>query len=385
MATVKRIVLMLGLAGKYDRGVARGVASYARPGRPWMFEFMRPDVASIAAIKQWRPDGIIASLLTQPLADAIASLRRPTVNVADPVTVRGVPHVNSDHYAIGAAAADHLLDRGFRQFAFVGWPGHAYSDQRERGFLETVDARGHQCQLSRQGVLLARGASVRRQSTSSALRKWLQSLPKPIGVMACNDYFGWRTAQACHLAGLRIPEDVALIGADNDEVWCSLAYPPLSSVVTSAEQIGARAAALLDRLLKKRPPRAKSILLPPAGIVTRASSDVLAIDDRDLVVALRFIRENASRPIDVDDVVAATTLTRRSLERRCRSALGRSPAEEIRRARLERACSLLVETDLPMPAIARQSGFPDGNRLYAVFTREMGMTPSAYRKNHRRR
>lgn len=189
--------------------------------------------------------------------------------------------------------------------------------------------------------------------------------------------------EACRQVGLRIPEDAALLGAEDDDLYCELARPALSSVRVPAEQIGREAAALLDRLLDgARPPR-QPILLPPQGVVARRSSEVLAIDDPDVVAAARFIRGHGHLPLFVADVLREVPVERRSLERRFRKALGRGIWEEIRRVHVERAKRLLAETDQSIKAIAKQSGFTDFRHMAVVFRKELGLSPTAYRSRVR--
>jgi LacI family transcriptional regulator len=390
MEKTRHIGLILGLAGAYDRGLSRGVAQFVRDeGLRWTFEFVSPNARGIDSLRSRKPDGMIASLIDQKVnswdesgyanARNVAALGRPTVNVADALRSWKLPRVGCDDRAVGRLVADHFLERAFRHFAFVGDPGRHYSDEREVGFTERLKEAGLTCLQSPPEPGLAVGNHGRLHNSSRRFRRWLETLPRPVGLMACNDEIAWRVAQMCHSSGVSIPDHLALIGVDNDEVWCNLSYPPLSSVLTSSERIGYRAAEILACMLRGQKVSTEPSLLAPTGIATRASSDVLAIDDAEVAAAIRFIRENTSRPLGVADVVDALPLARRSLERRFVAVLGRSPAAEIRRMHVERAKTLLATSDLSMTAIAARSGFPDANRLYAVFTREVGVPPTTYR------
>jgi LacI family transcriptional regulator len=212
-----------------------------------------------------------------------------------------------------------------------------------------------------------------------AVQRWVQRLPKPVGIFASTDIWGVQLAEVCRQTGLRVPEDVALVGVDNDDLLCEVARPSLSSIALPTERIGFEAAALLDRILARERPSLRPRLLPPIGVVARQSSDVLALDDPEVAAAVRFIREHSHTSIGVKDVLRAVTISRRSLERRFQAALDRTVWEEIRRAHLERAKSLLAGTAMPMWAVAEQAGFSDPRQLSVVFRQETGLTPTAYR------
>jgi LacI family transcriptional regulator len=258
------------------------------------------------------------------------------------------------------------------------------SQEREAAFCDAVreagcePARCYNTHRNRAFDLLAQ-----RWYVDSNVPRWIAALPTPVGIFAAVDYFGVALTQVCREIGLRIPEDVAVLGVDNDDVYCRLARPPLSSVIPSAQRVGYEAGALLDQLLNGHKPPREPVLVEPLGIQTRRSTEVLATDDEDVVAAARFIRESAHQPIKVADVLRVVPVSRRALERRFRRALGRGLAEEISRVRLERGRRLLAETDLSMSRVAEHSGFTDASHLTSVFHRELGITPSEYRRQTR--
>ena len=214
--------------------------------------------------------------------------------------------------------------------------------------------------------------------------RWIATLPKPVGIMACYDSRGQQVLDACRSAGLAVPDEVAVIGVDNDELLCELASPPLSSVVPNAHRAGYVAAARLDRLMagKKVTPMAE--LIPPLGVANRHSTDAFALDDRAIVRAVRMIREHACEGINVSDVLKTVPLSRRVLEQRFQKLLGRTPREEILQVRLARVKQLLGETELALYQIAERTGFEHVEYLSVVFKRETGVTPSAWRADARR-
>jgi LacI family transcriptional regulator len=212
------------------------------------------------------------------------------------------------------------------------------------------------------------------------LTLWLKSLPKPVGIMACNDIRGQQVMNACRRCDLTVPEELAVIGVDNDEIFCELSDPPLSSVALDTLRIGYEAAALLERMMAGEKAPERPILIPPLGVVARRSTDVLVMDDRQLAIGARFLREHAFDSITVNDAARAAGMSRRVFERRFSSQIGRAPKAEVLRIRLERAKSLLANTDWPLTKIAERTGFKHGGYLHAVFGDKMGMTPGQFRK-----
>jgi LacI family transcriptional regulator len=378
-----RIGLVISHALAYSRGALRGVRQFARARPDWILLPVAPEPRAVRTLARLDVVGLVVHAYTPALAAAVLALGRPLVNVSAVLPDPWAPRVGPDAAAAGRLAAEHLLDRGLRHFAVVGHPNRGYAVRREAGFRAAVAARGHaaHCHYERTAVPFHPMGYL--WALDPAVRRWVRGLPKPVGIFTSNDIWGVQLAEVCRQLGLRVPEDVALVGVDNDDLLCELARPPLSSVALPAERIGHTAAALLERLLRGgRPPRAP-LLLPPVGVVARQSSDVLALGDREVAAAVRFIRERSYAPLGMEDVLRAVTVSRRSLERRFRAALGRSVWEEVRRAHLERAKGLLAGTELPMKAVADQAGFSDPRQLSVVFRQETGLTPTAFRRRVR--
>jgi LacI family transcriptional regulator len=281
-------------------------------------------------------------------------------------------------------AVEHLAERGFRRFAYCGYAGANYSERRLKYFPGFVAETGGSAVVYQSPPPnQAAGLSVREQHAvlfELELLGWLQQLPRPIGIMACNDTRGQQVLNACRELGIAVPEEIAVIGVDNDELLCDLSSPPLSSVAPDTERIGYQAAELLDRMMDGGPSPGPKTFIEPRGVVTRQSTDVLAIDDAEVALAVRFIREHACEGIDVNDVVARVDLSRRSLERRFRKHLDRSPNEEIVRVQVQRVRELLTGTDLPLGTIARMAGFTHAEYMSAVFRKYVGQLPRLYRK-----
>jgi LacI family transcriptional regulator len=329
-----------------------------------------------------RPDGLIVAANTKALHKALSTWRRPVVNVSA-VFSRRYPSVGVDDDAVGRMAAEHFLERGLRQFGFVGPPRQLFAEARKEAYRCTLNDAGYALHSYESRASRSFDPHGHRWELEPAIESWLRALPKPAGIFAPNDLWGVQVVLACRSAGLRVPDDVAVLGVDDDDLYCELTRPRLSSIQIPAERIGSEAVALLEHMLSGRKPPREPVLLRPIGVNTRRSSEVLAIDDEHVAAAVRFIRQHAGEPLHVIDVLKHVPLSRRTLERRCRTALGWGLAEEIRRTHFARACRLLATTDLSTQAVAIEAGFSDYRHMVVSFRRQLGMTPTAYRRQMR--
>ena len=383
--TPVRIGLVFGYGLSYYRDIVRGVRAFAEARPHWSFTPIATEPDALEGLRPLDLDGLIAHVFTHELAGALLRLGKPAVNVSGVLPDLAMPRVMADHEQVGRLAAGHFLDRGLRHLGFFGYTGHAFSTGREAGFRHEAGRAGLRVSSYLSGDPL-HPEPTGLWRWDDGLQRWLVGLPRPVGVLASHDIQGVQLSEACRRAGLRVPDDVALLGVDDDDFFCEVARPPLSSVALPGERIGFEAARMLEGLLSgrgRRPPR--TLLLPSPGVVTRRSSDVLAIEDEDVAAAVRFIRAQALGPIGVPDVLGAAAASRRSLERRFRSALGRGLGEEIRRVRMEKARALLSGTEMPIAQVASNSGFSEAKRLSTVFRRETGLTPTEYRRRSRAR
>ena len=294
-----------------------------------------------------------------------------------------MPSIHTDDRATAHLAAEHLLERGFRHYGFCGFDGADYSDTRRDAFADRIATAGFRCHVFADPIRPLKASTLEYEEHGlkyeDLVARWLKELPKPIGLMACNDIRGQQVLNACRAVGVMVPDEVAVIGVDNDEVLCELSDPPLSSVAPNTERIGYEAAVLLDRMMSGQKTSREPVFVIPSGIVTRLSTEVLAIEDRHIATAARFIRERACEGIDVSDVLRAVPLSRSTLERRFDKALGRSPKEEILRVRLNRAKQLLTETDFPLAVVAGKVGLEHPEYFSVIFKKKVNMTPAEFR------
>jgi LacI family transcriptional regulator len=383
MAAMVPVALIFDYHLGYARGVLRGIKEYAQSRPEWVLLPLDTERVTRELVAAAHPKGLIASVLTEGLSKLLLEVRQPIVNVASVLPGLPFPRVGVDHRLVGQAAAEHLRQCGLAHFAFVGNAHHLYSTEREAGFRDALAAAGYAVDRYYERRKRSYRQRGRLLVLDERLRRWLLALPKPVGIFAGHDVWALQVVEACRLAGLRVPEDVAVVGVDNDDLLCELARPSLSSVIVPAERVGYEAAALLDRLLAGNTTPAGPVLIPPPGVVSRKSSDVLAIEDPVVAQTVRFLRDSAHLPLRVSDVLRAVPVSRRALERRFQAVLDRGLAAEIRRLHVEKAKQLLAESELPMRTIAERCGFSSQYQFSRAFRHEVGMTPTEYRTDAR--
>ncbi|ATC62962.1 AraC family transcriptional regulator [Nibricoccus aquaticus] len=360
----------------------KGIAQYERSHRPWA-AFL-DDEARAEHDPQWlrskKWHGVISRHTTPALLQSCAELKIPLVDLNDTPLNPGVPKIRPDNTGIGHQGAEHFMERGFRNFGFCGFSTDAWACERRDGFVEALRLGGHGCEVfdvEYPGDLTPFWDA--KQTT--ALAAWLRRLPKPAGIMACVDMRALQVIAAAQTAGLLVPEEISVIGANNDTIRCELAYPPLSSVAPNAFQSGYHAAETLALLMSGGK---KDVVMDrriePLGVVTRQSSDILAIDDKNVAAALSYIREHACHGISVEEVLKHAYASRSQLEKKFRRHLGRSPQAEIRRVQVAKIRQLLFETDFPLKKIAELTGFEHVEYMCVVFKRITGEAPGSYRK-----
>jgi LacI family transcriptional regulator len=380
MPAHSRVALIVEMSGIYGRKILEGITSYQRTHQPWSIFLEERELR--APPPPWllhRPwEGIICRSTNPKLAKAFLEQNIPVVDLNDLYSGLNLPRIRSNMQAIGRLGAEHLLERGFQNYAFCGFRDETWSTERGEGFSEAISAAGKRCMVFESRWLGRHAPSWDKDQNH--LAKWLKSLPKPLGMMACNDVRGQQVLNVCQLIGASVPEEVAVVGVDNEQVLCELCNPPLSSIVPNPKRIGYEAAALLERLMAGENAPPQDMLIEPLGIVARQSTDILSIDDPEVAAAVRFIRERACQGVHVEQVVAHIAVSRSLLERRFRKYLGRSPQEEIRLVQLKRVKQLLEETELSLDSIAQLTGYEHSEYLSVVFKRMTGQTPGNYRR-----
>jgi len=362
----------------------KGIANYERSHQPWA-AFL-DDEARAEVDPRWlhtnKWDGVISRHTTQDLAQTCEKLNLPLVDLNDTPPFPGVPKIRPDNTVMGHFGAEHFMERGYRHYGFCGFTNTGWSCERRDGFVEALRLTGHECHLfdvEYPGDLTPFWDA--KQTT--ALGTWLRHLPKPLAVMACNDLRALQVIGAAQAVDLLVPEEVAVLGSNNDTIRCDLAHPPLSSVALNAFQSGYKAAEFLDQLMAGRKLETYDVRIEPLDVVTRHSTDILAIADKNVAAALSFIRENACRGITVGEVLHHAFASRSALEKKLRRYLGRSPQAEIRRVQVAKIRQLLLETDFPLKKIAELTGFEHVEYMCVVFKRLTGDPPGVHRKKNK--
>lgn len=374
------MALLIETSNAYARGLLDGIIAYQREHELWSIYVGEQGRGAKPPVwfTNWKGDGIIARIETEAIASVVHGTRLPMVDVSAARLLKKIPWVETNDCEIARLAAQHLIGRGFQTLAYCGEPKYNWSKWREKEFLAFAEEAGCECHVFAGKSRCDKGFSWARER--GRLAEWVQNLPKPIGVMACYDFTGQQLLDICRELEIAVPEQMAVIGVDNDVRLCRLCTPPLSSVIPDTHRTGYEAAHLLDQMMRGKKITNKTILISPLGLAERQSSDVYAIDDNDIVTALRFIREFACKGITVADVLKAVPLSRRMLEHRFQKLVRRTPHAEIIRIRMDRACRLLRETNLSLSEITNRSGFANPDYFSVAFKKFMGMNPRSYRK-----
>ncbi|MFU7557880.1 XylR family transcriptional regulator [Stieleria sp. JC731] len=377
----RRVALLVETATTYGRCILEGIAKYQRTRARWSAFLEERELG--ASPPDWllqRPwDGIICRNTTPELAAKIRRKRIPAVDLNDLHSDLKIPRLQSDMKAIGKLGASHLYERGFRNFAFCGFENETWSLQRRQGFADYLQGMGFE--LSDYQSVWRGKSAAKWDLDQERIINWIGQLPKPVGLMACNDIRAQQVLNACQSAGIYVPEQVAVVGVDNDELLCNFCDPPLSSIQPNPQRLGFEAAELLDALMSGEAIDVQQRLIEPLGVIVRQSTDALGIDDDLVVEAIAMIRESACFGITVQDVVAKLGCSRSSIERRFRQSVGHSPQQEIRATQMRRIKELLRDTSLPLSEIARLTGFEHTEYMTVVFKRLTGIPPSVFRED----
>ena len=368
---------------EYGRGIIEGVWQYAQQHGPWLLEMQpgEPD-ESTDMPRGWTGDGMIASVQTRRLAAKLRTLGVPVVNVSGSRR-EGInfPRVTSDAKAVVRMAVAHLREKGLKNIVFCGEPQRPFLDFWTEAFQSVMAEAGMEALIYQESARIGPRAGI--EARQKDRRRWIEALPKPVGII------GWATgicrllAMACTEIGVKVPEEVAILSLETEDLLGRVVHPPLSGVDIPVRQIGYQAAAQLDCLLRGETVTSHEIELQPLGVTTRQSTDLVACADPQVRQVLCFIRDHAHEGIDVRAVLKAVPMARRSLERRFQDLLGRSPADEIRRVKINKVRHLLDSTNMSIPDIAEACGFNYVEHMIPVFKKHHGNTPSRYRANAR--
>jgi len=367
----------------WTRNLLTGIAKYCRLNHPWGIYrlsqfYWRPEHKrnknEINNLKKWKPDGVITREMEY--IDDIMKLGVPVIGSDTPRDLPDIPIITSDFELTGAMAADYFLERGFKNFAFCGYSDVAWSTKRLEGFKKTLSSKGFEVK-----VYMKPMSSLRQlwSGEIERLSKWLKTLPESTGIMTCSDERSLHVLEACKTSSILVPEEISILGVDNDEILCELANPPLSSIAFNTEDLGYLTAKMLDRMMSGRQSVTGNLVAKPTRVITRRSTDIYAIEDSQVALALAYIRENRFTLLSVSDVVKSTSVSRRNLEHRFKKWLKRSILDEIKRVHVDLMAELLIETNYSVSKIALMMGHSSADNICRYFKSKKGMSPARYR------
>ncbi len=385
MKPTKHVAVLIETSIAYGRGLLSGISRFHQEHGIWSIYFKPHDLGTSLPdwLSSWQGDGILARVTNRKTAQALIARDIPFIDLRGGSKDLGIPTFGPDNRQVSAMAFEHLRERGLRHFAFCGEAAgdNVYDDERKCTYQQIVEERGYDCHVfkNRRHPQGANDWEVEQQQ----FIEWLGTLPKPIGIMACHDDRGQKILDACRRGGLLVPDEIAVVGVDNDVYFSSLSIPSLSSVDIDSQSIGYEAASLLDSVMRGKKNFEQDMRFKPAGVVGRQSTDVVACADHEIATAIRFIAEHACHRITVEDLAQHVTLSRTLLNRRFKQVVGRTPKAEIVRVQLEHAKRLLLNTDLPVSVVGDRVGFTETNFI-TVFRRSVGQTPLAFRARYGR-
>ncbi|MDD5065071.1 MAG: DNA-binding transcriptional regulator [Phycisphaerae bacterium] len=385
MLKIPKVILIIERSRSFGRGLLHGIIQYSNLHGHWLYymkpEFYRQDKEkSHKWLTDIDADGVIAHTWDPDFIDSIVNLGLPAVICGLDKPKHKACRLSTDEIDAGRMAAEYFIQRGFRNFAYCGFDDMIWSQQKCDGFKRILAESGFQTSVYQQPGAKHLRKPAKEQSLIAA---WLESLPKPVALMACNDDRGLDILAACKIAECKIPDDVAILGVDNDELICNFSYPQLSSIALSTERAGYEAAKILDKLMRnqKITENEKEVTILPLHVVTRQSTDIMAIEDKDVAEAISFIRRHSREIIQVGDVAQAVGLSRRALEQHFRKVLNHSIHEEIKYTRINQMANMLIGTNLSVSQIAKLLGYPyAANNIARYFKQQKGMSPLDYRK-----
>lgn len=371
-----QVAILVRTSLGWGRQIMKGILAYASEAGPWHI-WVNSNANSFDELpKGWRGDGVIARVASTQLATALNESGLPVVNVADnELEGFSAPCIRTDDRESTRLAAEHFVERGFCNIAFVGPQNNPNPIWFRKAFKEALSKYDLPCE-----VLVVEPDDPDLQGS---LIQWIHSLPKPVGILVWGHGYGRAVVDSCMEAGIPVPHDVAVLSGSYDDLLSHACFPPLSGILSPTEQIGYKAAKMLDAMMQGEEVPHETTYLPPLGIMARLSTDTLAVEDPQLIKVVSYLRAHAFEPITMRDVLKEVPMARRSLERRFHQVFGRSPIDEIRRLRIDRARQLLAETDLPMQEIAEACGYATYNYLTHVFKQTTDLTPRDYRKKFR--
>lgn len=381
-----KIILLSDFSEEYNKNLLRGITRYSKDHGPWTFckmpTYYRETIGIDGILKwakEWEADGIIGQFYNDEEVEKFTQAKIPVIAQDFKERFTDIPNITGAYKETGRLGAEYFLKKGFRNFAFYGFGNIVWSRERAEGFEERIQEAGFDVHYYEHKDSHAIDLWYYKPS---ALSVWLKSLPKPIALMTCDDNQGHHITEAAKHAGIRIPDEVAVLGVDNDEMVCDLSDPPLSSIELDSEKSGYEAARSMEQMIEEKTCCAPDIVVKATQVVTRHSTDIFASKDKYIVSALKYIHGNLDKNLKVDQVLKEVPLSRRSLEKRFIMTTGYPVYEYIYNQRIEKFTQKLLETDMTIFEIALDLGLSDSKNIARQFKQIKGVTPMEYRKKH---
>ena len=379
-----KIILLIDFTEDYGKSLLKGVTKYSKENGPWMFCRMplqyREDLSMdniIQFAKDWKADGIIAQFYNHANIKKLSETKIPVIVEDFKERFDEFPNITGGYFEAGQMGAKYFINKGYKKFAFYGFDNIVWSRERAEGFEDSVIKHGEKVHFFNPKKIESRELWYYKPS---ALSKWLTKLPKPIAIMACDDERAQNITEACKHSKIKIPEEVAVLGVDNDELTCNLSDPPLSSIGLNTEQGGYEAAKLMRQLIENKDQDHYDIIVRPTTIITRQSTDICATSDQQIAKALNFIHKNIENNINVDDVLKTVSISRRALEKRFLEVTDSAIYKYICNLRIQKFTDRLLESEKSVYEIAIELGYNDNKNLSRSFKQIHKCTPLQYRK-----
>ncbi len=385
-----KVAVFVETSRGYGRALCEGIADFAQACGNWVFEGGGESWEQGLRAIDGKVNGVIARIPNAKMAQALARLRVPVVDIYRWRDYPSISSVDADHAAIGRLAAGWFIERRFKHFAFCGYTGAPFSDARGASFRKAVGEQGFDCALYYEtvydtnylGKMILQAEAYGDPLDRDRMAEWLGTLPLPVALFCCHDIRAYQVVALCKELGLSVPKDVAVMGVDNDRLLCGFSNPMLTSVDPNARQIGWEGAELLSAMMLNRRSKVRHVLVPPLRIVERASTETDPVEPQWLSAALRFIREAIPSGINAEDVIRHVGLSHTHVERAFVRVLGNTVHQEIARLRMREACRLLAETQVPAAEVSKLTGFSSPQYFNRLFGKQFGMTPVEYRKRN---
>lgn len=381
-----KIILLLDFAEEYSKSLLKGISKYSAENGPWTYCRMPlyyRETIGLEGILQWAVEwgahGIIGQLYNEMDLNGMKNFNIPIIAQDFKERFEEIPNITGAYRETGLLGAEYFLKKGYKNFAFYGFNDIVWSRERAEGFeekLKSLNFKVHYFEHRK-----SRSTDLWYYKSNS-LSKWLLSLPKPIALMTCDDNQGLHITEACKQNKIRIPEEVAVLGVDNDEMLCELSDPPLSSIGLDIEKGGYDTAKLMEHMIQNGHEAYYDIVVKPTQIITRQSTDIYATNDNHIASTLRFIHKNIEKNLQVEEVVEQVPLSRRTLEKRFLQITGYPIYKYIFNLRIEKFTQKLLETDQTIFEIALDLGLNDSKNIARQFKQVKGCNPIEYRKKY---